>query len=139
MTDKRGEYPAAAPPEEQGVLGRLPGGDDGEEPCRGALLGPLPRPSPPGAPDILLLVRLPLGSWPGPPALTPPSSWGPHVLLLSLQDWPLDDGRPPPGKVVGGLAEPAEEQVLWDDPGSCVAVALRGRPGAVSRGQGQLA
>lgn len=38
-----------------------------------------------------------------------------------LQDWPFDDGAPPPGKVVEDWLSLLKAK-FCDDPGSCVAV-----------------
>ncbi|XP_015416906.1 PREDICTED: protein tyrosine phosphatase type IVA 3 [Myotis davidii] len=51
---------------------------------------------------------------PGPPL-------GRVLRLLSLQDWPFDDGAPPPGKVVEDWLSLLKAK-FCDDPGSCVAV-----------------
>lgn len=67
-----------------------------------------------------MLVRVPLGRLAWVPALTPP----PRVVLTGcclLQDWPFDDGAPPPGKVVEDWLSLLKNK-FCDDPGSCVAV-----------------
>lgn len=43
------------------------------------------------------------------------------LRLLPLQDWPFDDGAPPPGKVVEDWLSLLKAK-FCDDPGSCVAV-----------------
>lgn len=85
-TDERGVgLPGLLPQKEQGVLGRLPGGDDGEEPCRGVLSGAC-------APTVThtggsryppCLSECPWVGWPGPQLSPHLQVGGPHGLLPS--------------------------------------------------------
>lgn len=58
------------------------------------------------------------------PVLSVPVGQQPPVQVLSCfppQDWPFDDGAPPPGKVVEDWLSLLKAK-FCDDPGSCVAV-----------------
>lgn len=49
------------------------------------------------------------------------TSLGQILRPLPLQDWPFDDGAPPPGKVVEDWLSLLKAK-FYNDPGSCVAV-----------------
>lgn len=64
-----------------------------------------------------MLPRVPTLSGPGADRPRAPSLTG----FCPLQDWPFDDGAPPPGKVVEDWLSLLKAK-FCDDPGSCVAV-----------------
>ena len=121
-TDERGVGLLGLPPKKSSVFwegfleetmgGALQGG---------ALWGLCPDHHPRGAPDILLACQ----SAPGQAGLGPSShpifKLGFLTGCCLLQDWPFDDGAPPPGKVVEDWLSLLKNQ-FCDDPGSCVAV-----------------
>lgn len=87
----------------------------------GRSLGPLPRPSPSGGSRYPpCLSDCPWAGWPG-PRLSPHLQVGVLTCCCLLQDWPFDDGAPPPGKVVEDWLSLLKSK-FCDDPGSCVAV-----------------
>lgn len=49
------------------------------------------------------------------------TSVGQVLKRIPLQDWPFDDGAPPPGKVVEDWLSLLKAK-FYNDPGSCVAV-----------------
>lgn len=99
------------------VFRRLPGTGDSAwpRPCARLTFSLLSLPLV-GSQRVLTLGR---PAWAHPAHLHPPSAPGPHGLLL--QDWPFDDGAPPPGKVVEDWLSLLKAK-FCDDPGSCVAV-----------------
>lgn len=68
------------------------------------------------APSVLLRVPCAVGL-----CLSPHLRLGVLTVGFPLQDWPFDDGAPPPGKVVEDWLSLLKAK-FCDDPGSCVAV-----------------
>lgn len=87
----------------------------------GALWGLCPDPHPRGAPNILLACQSAPGQAGLGPGSHPTSKMGVLTGCCLLQDWPFDDGAPPPGKVVEDWLSLLKNK-FCDDPGSCVAV-----------------